>query len=187
MVSNLSLQDWKHICRRDDNFNFFPYICKGETMIKKIAAFFNEQMAAPPETKSVEVDEHRLSIATGALLLEMAHADSEFSELEENKIIEILNREYNLTSDEAQQLLDLSRAELEESLDLWQFTNLINQNFNYDEKIKILEILWHVIFADGRVDKYEEQLIRKVSFLLDLKHRNLIDAKLKIKGRLGIK
>jgi uncharacterized tellurite resistance protein B-like protein len=75
---------------------------------------------------------------------------------------------------------------LEESLDLWQFTNLINQNFGNEQKVKILEILWHVIFVDGKVDKYEEHLIRKVSFLLDLHHSDLIDAKLRVKEKLDL-
>jgi uncharacterized tellurite resistance protein B-like protein len=155
-------------------------------MLKKIAAFFNEQVATPSESQAGETNEHRLSIATGALLLEIAHADSDFSELEEETIIEILHQEYGLSAEEAQQLLELSRAELEESLDLWQFTNLINQNFANEDKIRVLEILWHVIFADGKVDKYEEYLIRKVSFLLNLEHRHLIEAKLRVKERLGL-
>jgi uncharacterized tellurite resistance protein B-like protein len=155
-------------------------------MIKKITAFFNAQMAPPRETKTVERDERRLIIATGALLLEMAQADSDFSDLEKENIIAILQQEYQLNPAESQKLLDLSRHELEESLDLWQFTNLINQNFSTDDKVRVLEILWHVIFADGRVDKYEEQLIRKVSFLLNLEHRHLIEAKLRVKERLGL-
>jgi uncharacterized tellurite resistance protein B-like protein len=155
-------------------------------MLKKITAFFNEQIAPPAHVQPAEADDRRLIIATGALLLEMAHADSDFSELEKNKIINILQQEYHLNPDEAQQLLELSTAELEESLDLWQFTNLINQNFGNEQKVKILEILWHVIFVDGKVDKYEEHLIRKVSFLLDLHHSDLIDAKLRVKEKLDL-
>jgi uncharacterized tellurite resistance protein B-like protein len=155
-------------------------------MMNKITAFFNEQIAPQRDTQTQETTENRLIVDTGALLLEMAHADSEFSDLEKNKIIEILQREYKLSPEKAQQLLDLSTAELQESLDLWQFTNLINQHFGNEEKIMILEILWHVIFADGKVDKYEEHLIRKVSFLLDLHHRDLIDAKLRVKENLGL-
>ena len=60
-------------------------------MLKKIAAFFNEQIAPPRAPRTAEEDEHRLSVATGALLLEMAQADSDFSELEE-KNYKIQNR-----------------------------------------------------------------------------------------------
>ena len=155
-------------------------------MLNKIAAFFNAQMAPPQETKSAETDERRLIIATGALLLEMAQADDDFSDLEKEKIIDILRQEYQLNSAEAGKLLELARHELQESLDLWQFTNLINQHFPNQDKMRILEILWHVIFADGKVDKYEEHLIRKVSFLLNLEHRDLIEAKLRVKERLGL-
>ena len=154
-------------------------------MLDKINAFFNTQVA--PHREKVEgANEQHLIIATGALLLEMAYADSDFSELEEKKILTILQKEYQLSSEDSARLLDLSREEREESLDLWQFTNLINQNFNNEEKIRVLEILWHVIFADGKVDKYEDQLIRKVSFLLDLHHRDMIDTKIRVKENLGL-
>ena len=116
----------------------------------------------------------------------MAYADSDFSDLEENKIMEILQKEYKLSREETTALLEVARSKREESIDFWQFTNLINQNFSNDEKIKVLEILWNVIYADGKVDKYEDQLIHKVSFLLDLHHRDMIDAKLRVKEKLGL-
>jgi uncharacterized tellurite resistance protein B-like protein len=119
----------------------------------------------------------RVPIATCALLLEMAHADSEFSDIEENKITSILQNEFNLSKEDATELIELSNLERKESLDLWQFTNLINEYYSKAEKAKVLETLWRVIYADDKVDKYEEYLMRRLSYLLNMDHKDMIEAK----------
>ena len=68
------------------------------------------------------------------------------------------------------------------SIDLWQFTNLINQNYSTDEKLQIIETMWKIVYADGRLDKHEDYLVHKLSNLLRLTHKQLIDAKLRVKN-----
>jgi len=147
-------------------------------MLTKIADFFNKRMVqASQQTESN--DEQRIAMATCALLLEMANADSEFGEDEQAKIISILIHNFHLSEEDARDLIALSDQERKESLDLWQFTNLINQNYSKAEKIKVLEILWSVIYADGKVDMHEEYLMRKLNMLLNMDHSDLIDAKIR--------
>jgi uncharacterized tellurite resistance protein B-like protein len=124
----------------------------------------------------------RISMATCALLLEIAHADSEFSDEEKEKIIITLKNKFNLNSSDAQSLIDLADLERKESLDLWQFTNLINQNFTREEKLRVLEVLWSVVYADGKVDMHEEYLMRKLSFLLNIDHSDMIDTKIRVRN-----
>ena len=147
--------------------------------IKKI--FFNKMQ--PESEKSTKVDSKSVSIAACALLLEMAYADSEFTEHEKTNIISILEEEYELDDDDARELITIADQERKESLDLWQFTNLINQNYSHEDKIRVVETLWHVIYADGKVDKHEEYLMRKLTFLLDLEHKDMIEAKLTARER----
>jgi len=70
--------------------------------------------------------------------------------------------------------------ELDESVDLWQFAGLINQNYSVDEKIEIIETLWRMVFVDGKMDQYEHYLMNKLKNLLRLSQKQLIDAKLKV-------
>ena len=70
--------------------------------------------------------------------------------------------------------------ELEESVDLWQFADLINQNFTTEEKIELIEQLWRIVYVDGKMEAHEHYLMNKLSNLLRLSHSQLIDAKLKI-------
>jgi len=151
-------------------------------MIDKIKNFFVEKINVPSEYEDI-VSEKSVTIAACALFLEMAHADSEFSSEESEKIISILKEQYNLAKEDAIQLMHLADLERKESLDLWQFTNLINQNYSAQDKRKVVEILWRLIYSDGKVDKYEEYLIRRLTFLLNLDHKDMIEAKFRARDQ----
>jgi uncharacterized tellurite resistance protein B-like protein len=152
-------------------------------MIENIKKFFSEKIDTS-EHRSTERSERSVPVATCALLLEMANADSEFSDEERDNIISILKSSYNLNEGDAEELIQLAELERKESTDLWQFTNLINQNYSREEKIKIAETLWHIIYTDGKVDQHEEYLMRKLTYLLDLDHQDMIAAK--FKAREGV-
>jgi len=108
----------------------------------------------------------------------MANIDNEFSDEECESILEMFEREYDLTRDEVVELKKASREELDKSLDVWQFTNAINQHYSNEEKIRIVELLWELVYADGRMDGHENYFMHKLVRLLRLNHRDLIDAKL---------
>lgn len=147
-------------------------------MLEKIVDFFSTRLQTPDNSQEVQ-GEDRLALATCALLLEMAHTDAEFSAEEQNAIMAILQKQFRISPEDAGTIIELAGAEREESLDLWQFTNLINLHFNHSEKLRVLEILWAVIYADGKVDMHEEYLMRKLSNLLNMDHSDMIQAKQK--------
>jgi len=124
---------------------------------------------------------HDIRIATCALLLEMSNIDGEFSELERENIISILKRDFDLSDEYAAALLEVSKEELKGSIDLWQFTNLINQNYSLEEKIWLIETVWDIVYTDGKLDKHEDYLVHKLAELLHLTHKQLIEAKLRVK------
>lgn len=124
----------------------------------------------------------RIQIATCALFLEIAHSDDNFSDDEKGLIVSLLKNEYDLSEEEVDSLIETTRQTLDDSIDLWQFTNLINQNFSDEEKIKILENIWKIIYADEILDTYEDYLAHKIANLLRLSHKTLIDTKMKVKN-----
>jgi len=124
---------------------------------------------------------HDIRVATCALLLEMSNIDDEFSALERKSIISILKRNFDLSDEHATTLLEASNKELKGSIDIWQFTNLINQNYSIEEKIRVVEMVWNVVYADGKLDKHEDYLVHKLAHLLRLTHKQLIEAKMKVK------
>ena len=150
-------------------------------MLNVMKKFF-QQDAAPGKVELTEEDRaERIQVATCALLLEVANSDDEFSDSERNNIIQILEKDFKLSDEYAKELMELSDKKREESIDLWHFTNLINEHYSIEEKIKIIEMVWKVIYADGKLDKHEDHLAHKLSNLLKLTHKQLIDAKLKVR------
>jgi uncharacterized tellurite resistance protein B-like protein len=150
-------------------------------MLSKIKDFFQENMAVEEKVANESQSNEKVAVATCALLLEMAHSDDEFSEIEKNEIKKIMHSEFELSENKVDEIIELSNEERKESLDLWQFTNLINENFSKEEKIKVIEYIWQVVYADNKVDQYEEYLVRKLSYLLNIDHKDMIDAKLRVK------
>ena len=148
-------------------------------MIDLLRKFFQKTQDEFPGCKK-EQQSHDPGIATCALLLEMANIDGEFSESEKESIIRIIKTEYQLTDDHAAALFQAADEQLKRSIDLWHFARLINQNYSEEEKIKIIEIIWQVIYTDGILDKHEDYLAHKLAKLLRLSHKQLIDAKLKV-------
>ena len=144
-------------------------------MATKIIEYIKEHLTK--DTGNKQTESQRILIATCVLMLEMANADNEFSRSEEERIIKLLNEQFDLSKEAAQAIMSLSESERKRSLDLWHFTNHINQNFSNEEKMNVIELLWRVIYADGRVDMHEEYLMRKVSSLLNIKHEDMIQAK----------
>jgi uncharacterized tellurite resistance protein B-like protein len=127
-----------------------------------------------------EPDLRDIQTATCALFLEMARTDGEFSETEQDRVLSILKNDYDLSEEDAVALIEETRLELEQSIDLWQFTKRINQSYSNEEKMRVIEMLWQIVYADGTLDKHEHYLVRKLSTLLRLSHEELIEAKQRV-------
>lgn len=134
----------------------------------------------PEQEQSEEMVERSIQIATCVLLVELAGSDEEFTDDERERIIEILKEQFDLSDEEVRELIDTAQQARKESVDLWQFTNLINQNFSEKEKIDIVENAWRVVYADGKLSHHEDYVIHKISNLLRLSHTDLINAKLRV-------
>jgi len=148
-------------------------------MIELLKKFFSKDNISPRHEPSRGTS-HDVRVATCALLLEMAHIDGEFNDSEKEQIIQTLKEDYGLSEEAAAELLKAAKEELKGSIDLWQFTNLVNQNYSLEEKIRIIEMVWMLAYADGTLDKHEDYLLHKMANLLRLTHKQLIEAKLKV-------
>lgn len=146
-------------------------------MIDSIRAFFTRKMDSAPAASPRGPDVQRLHIAACALLLELAHADDEFTSAERGHIEAILSRHFGLDDETAGTLIELAEAEREEAVDLYQFTSLINRNYDLGQKTLLAEIMWGVILTDGEVARHEGYLLRKIANLLDLKPGYLAEAR----------
>lgn len=129
---------------------------------------------------SAQKTKHDVRIAVCALFVEMARIDGMFTPMEMESILSILKEKYGLSPEHAEAIMAEAQKELDESVDLWQFSNLINDNYTQDEKIEIIELLWRLVYMDGKMDRYEHYFMKKLKNLLRLSHNQLIEAKLKV-------
>lgn len=147
-------------------------------LFDRIKDIFAPGPANAPEAAQDRAD--RLMLATSVLLLETACIDDEFTDSERESIVRSLQTRFSLSDEDARDLMEAAAQSREKSIDLWQFTNQINQACNTEEKIQIIEEVWRVVFADRAIDAHETHLARQLAKLLNLTHRHMIDAKLKI-------
>ncbi len=135
------------------------------------------------EVPGAEEKDHRerIQVATCVILLEVARSNDEFSRVEKTTLSAILQKRFDLPEEAIRELLEIAKRSREESVDLWEFTNLVNEHYSINDKKEILEAAWRVIYADDKLDMYEDHFVHKLAKLLRLEHRELIAAKLKIK------
>lgn len=144
-------------------------------MLTKLQKFFNQHLL---ETKQNTVPlAHRLQLACAALMVEMIHADEQITKQEENKIRQLLEKRFDLNNSEIEELLDLAHDEKHEAVDYHAFTSLLNAHYSQQQKIKLVEDLWLLAYADDNLDKYEEHLIRRLADLLHVSHQDFIQTK----------
>jgi len=129
--------------------------------------------------KSTEAtpDDEVLAIAAGVLMLEVVLADDKIDRKEQNLVFGALEKILDKTEKEVAEVYKRILDTAEESVSLFDFTSLINEEFSKKDKYSLLIVLWKIAYADGRLDKYEEYYIRKINDLLYLSHSDFIKAK----------
>ncbi|MBI1174333.1 MAG: TerB family tellurite resistance protein [Sideroxydans sp.] len=116
--------------------------------------------------------ENTLQVAIAVLLIEVMQSDAECAFEEQAAILNILKDRFHLSDEEVVQLTERAQQASREANDFHQFTTLINHELALPEKIQIVEYLWQVVYADGKVSAHENHIMRK---LVDLLHISLGD------------
>ncbi len=148
-------------------------------MLKRFAALF---AGAPP--KEGHSGPEAIQLATCTILLEAAHIDDDFTEAERRHILDVLRERFDLSTEEALELMEASSHAREQSTGLYRFTREINSNCTVSEKLRFVEEIWRIFYSDGVLDGHEDHLARKLGKLLNLNHPQLIDTKIRVKEEL---
>jgi uncharacterized tellurite resistance protein B-like protein len=138
------------------------------------------QVLSPSSEQAAEQNFERIPLAAAVLLLEVAHADGDFHAEEEKLIGSLLKSHFSVADDLLSELLEFAEEARNNSSDLHQFTRDINKAFTQPEKEQIIEAVWQLVYADGRLDHFEEALMRQLGTLIGLSHRQLMEAKLRV-------
>jgi len=144
--------------------------------------FFKKIFQKDP-SEDLEIDEHGSIKACIALMLETSMADDLLDESEIKTLKTTLINDFKLEETEIDELIEISKKNVDDSTSLYDFTRDINDNFESQERIKLIESMWKIAYADGNIDKFEEHIIRKVSNLIYVSHSDFIKAKISAKEK----
>jgi len=147
-------------------------------VLKKIKSLFFK--TSEEETTEVQVAQ-TIDKTCASLIIEVALADKVFDESEINLLKNMLLDTYSLKLDDANELIANAEKTVNESTSLYGYTREVNDNFDYQSKLDLLDQLWRMAFADGNIDKYEEHVVRKISDLIHITHNDFIQSKLRNK------
>ena len=136
-------------------------------MIKRIVETVVTAIKATSSPESETSDrESALRLATAVLLVEVALADHVFEQSEFERLLAFIASHFELSPEDAADLVDCASGTTEDVVHLHDFTQLLHKHLTETEKARIVGLLWQVAYADGRLDKYEDSLVRKISGLL---------------------
>ena len=145
-------------------------------------ATLNNFLSAFVEPAGVEPHpEHTLQLATAVLLIEVMKSDNNYANVEQETILKILKQRFLLTDAQVAQLTERGKKTADSANDFYQFTSLINRELGRTERIRILEYMWQVAYADHKISADENHLMRKMGDLLHISHADYIAAKMRAK------
>ena len=147
-------------------------------MLRALANFLGRS------TQSTDSDEdraHSVRLATALLLVEVARADYTEELVEDRAIVRLLRKFFELSDEEVALLADKAKDAADHAASLQGFTRQLNDERELSEKHEIIEMLWRVAYADERLSKYEDSLVRKIADLLYVSHRDLIRIRNKVR------
>jgi uncharacterized tellurite resistance protein B-like protein len=142
-----------------------------------IRQFFLSKLSSPEEPHRPDP----VAIAACALLLEIAHADDVFAPEERERIVRAVREDLGVPPDDVDEVVRLAEEERRESVDLYQFTKLVGEKFTRAQRLRLVEVIWGVVYADGQMSAVENQLARRIAELLGFQHPEVQAVREKVK------
>ena len=143
--------------------------------IDAIRTFFTSRFGSAPAPHGPDP----VAIAACALLLEIAHADDVFTDEEKERIVRAV-RELGVPESELREVMRLAEEERRESVDLYQFTRLVAEHFSREQRVRLMEAIWGVVYSDGVLTETENRLARRIAELLGFQHPEVQSVKERI-------
>jgi uncharacterized tellurite resistance protein B-like protein len=152
-------------------------------MLKTLKDLFDCLLpAAPGAATTPTSEEHRLQLATAVLLVEVMRADASFGAGERQAVQAALIEKFGLATDEADRLAELAEATARQATDLFSFTSQLNAQFSMEQKLRMVELMWRVAYADGHLADHERHTLWRVADLLHVPQGAYVLARQRAQG-----
>ena len=125
-----------------------------------------------------------LRVATAALLVHLMSIDGVIDDNETEEIRKVLKEHYSLSDTETAELIEFASKCDEESVDIYKFTSVLKRELDEEGRIKIIEMMWLLVFADGEIHEFEDNLVWRVSELLGVSRRDRIRMRQHVRAQI---
>lgn len=148
-------------------------------MFQSIKDFF-DAVLSPSATDDLGATEHALRLATAVMLVEVMRADASFEASERAAVLAALRERFALSEVEASRLTELAVTTARDATDLFAFTSRINEHFDMPQKLRTVEHMWRVAYADGHLRDPERHVLWRIADLLHVPQGAYVNARLRV-------
>ena len=124
-------------------------------------------------------------LAAAALMVHVIAADGKIDPQEEEKLRAVLRDHYAVSAQEADFLEKSARKAQSEAVDLYGFTSVLKSQMSHEERLALVEDLWEMVYADGTVHEFEDNVVWRVAELIGISGRERMILKGRVKDRLS--
>lgn len=153
-------------------------------MLRTLKDLF-DRLAPPPAQADPREAEHLLQLATAVMLVEVMRADASFHDGEREAVLAALADKFALADDEAARLVELAESTARQATDLFSFTSRINERFEMPQKLRMIEHMWRVAYADGHLSEHERHVMWRIADLLHVPQGAYVNARLRAQQAAG--
>ncbi|KZL20687.1 Tellurite resistance protein TerB [Pseudovibrio axinellae] len=150
-------------------------------MLDALKKFFKELSIDKEDTNRFSEDDERLAVA--ALMFHIIAVDGDIEQQELDQLKRVLQQQYELNEEDTKELMQLAKERDEEAVDLYRFTSVLKRKLEPAQRLKVIESLWEMGFADGSVHEFEDNTIWRVAELLGVSSRDRMQLKQQVARR----
>lgn len=132
-----------------------------------------------------QADEHALQLATAVMLVEVMRSDATLRDVERDAVLAALQEKFTLDADEAARLAELAHETARHATDLFTFTSVINERFDMQKKLRMIELMWGVAYADGKLADHERHVMWRIADLLHIPKGAYAHARIRARDAAG--
>lgn len=154
-------------------------------MLKTLKDLFDSLLPPTAGAGAAPPGEHTLELATAVLLVEVMRVRPEVGDHERRAVLAALSDKFRLSDDESDRLLELAQHTARQATDLFAFTSRLNAAFEMPQKLRMIEHMWRVAYADGTLSAHENHILWRVSDLLHIPHGAYVSAKMRARDAAG--
>lgn len=141
-------------------------------MFDSLMQLFREMSGGDSEKALFQDGDCRVAVA--ALMVQLISVDGVIDGAEQARLKDVLKKRFSLSDKETSELISIAHEREKEAVDLYGFTSVLKRELDEEGRVEIIEMMWKLVFADGEIHEFEDNLVWRVAELLGVSRRDRI-------------